>query len=141
MMKKCSAVMIFNAIGELALQKRSATDDRYPSRWDFGAGGHIDEGETAEEGAKREMKEEVGVESPLEFVMEMHHPGGSDADDEPDDLSIFKTTYDGPFTPNPEEVAEVRFFPIEQLKETIKTNPEAFHPEVVFFFKNHSDKL
>ena len=140
-MKKCSAVMVFNSSGELAFQMRSATDNRYPSRWDFAAGGHMDEGETPEEGAKREMAEELGIESPLEFVMHHHHPGGSDPDDEPDDLAIFKTIYDGPFNPDPKEVAEVRFFPIKEIKEMIKSNPTAFHPEVVYFFKHHGDKL
>lgn len=133
--------MVFNSKGELALQKRAAGDDRYPSRWDFAAGGHLDEGEVAEEGAAREMQEELGIESPLEFVMLMHHPGGSDPDDEPDDLSIFKTVYDGSFTPDPKEVDEVRFFPIEHIKEMAKTSPQTLHPELAFFLARYASNL
>ncbi|MBI4088427.1 NUDIX domain-containing protein [Candidatus Kaiserbacteria bacterium] len=140
-MKKCTAVMVFNSAGEMALQKRAADDDRYPSRWDFAAGGHLDADESVEEGAKRELKEEIGIECPLEFVTLMHHPGGADVDDEPDELSIFKTTYDGPFAPDPKEVAEVRFFPIEKIKEMAAKEPQALHPELAFFLTRHSKRL
>lgn len=140
-MKKCAAVMLYNSHGEMALQVRSATDYRYPSRYDFAAGGHMDDGESPEKAAQRELKEELGIEAPLEFVTAWHHPGGSDPDDEADDLTLFKTVYDGSFTPDPKEVDRVEFFTPEQVTRLLAISPEKFHPELLYFFAHHADKL
>ena len=53
---------IFNSKGELYLQKRSATKDIQPNKWDSSVGGHIDLGETPEIAAKREAREEIGLQ-------------------------------------------------------------------------------
>ena len=101
----------------------------------------MDDGESKEEEAKRELREEIGIEAPLEFVMQMHHPGGADPDDEPDDLAIFKTRYDGPFTLDPKEVADIHFFPLKEIGEMAKKEPGKLHPEVVYFFTHHAANL
>lgn len=134
--ENCSAVMVFNNEGKLALQKRAADDKRYPSRWDFTAAGHIEEGEAPEAGAIREMKEEIGIESPIEFVVLLHL-----VDEVPYDLSVFKTHHDGPFTPDPKEVDEVRFFPIGKIKEMAAKEPQTLHPELFYFLTHRADLL
>lgn len=52
---------VFNSKGELFLQKRSATKDIQPNKWDSSVGGHIDLGETPEAAAIREAGEEIGL--------------------------------------------------------------------------------
>ena len=59
--------MIFNSEGKLLLQKRSVNKSFCPSYWSTSVGDHVQSGETAEEGALREMEEEVGIKSALEF--------------------------------------------------------------------------
>lgn len=56
---------------EFLWQKRSDKIDRYPGKWDFSAGGHVNLGETIIEAAIRETEEEIGVKitaDELEFV-------------------------------------------------------------------------
>ena len=44
---------VFNAKGELYLQKRSTDKDIQPGKWDTSVGGHVDYGETVENALKR----------------------------------------------------------------------------------------
>src|SRR5690606_21692591 len=56
-------VFIFNQAGELFLQKRSAWKDRHPGVWDSSAAGHLDAGEEYDACARREVREELGLEA------------------------------------------------------------------------------
>ncbi len=58
-MKEVSIVCI-EKNGRYLLMRRSSTDHSYPLWWSF-PGGHVDPGETAEEGAVREVREESGL--------------------------------------------------------------------------------
>lgn len=46
----------------LVLQKRSYLKDRHPGVWDSSAAGHVDAGESYEDAARRELKEELGLD-------------------------------------------------------------------------------
>lgn len=54
-------VCVFNAKGEMLIQKRTATKATWAGLWDFTIGGHVDAGETSREGAARELSEELGL--------------------------------------------------------------------------------
>ena len=61
MIRRISRVFMFNDKGEVFLQRRSENKDTFPGAWDESAGGHVDEGESYEEAARRELREELGV--------------------------------------------------------------------------------
>ena len=48
-------ILVFNARGELFLQKRSMSKDTFPGAWDSSAAGHLDAAEGYEEAAWREL--------------------------------------------------------------------------------------
>src|SRR4026208_1193268 len=54
-------VLVFNARGEVFLQKRSMTKDTFPGAWDSSASGHLDAGEGSARCAGLEMREELGI--------------------------------------------------------------------------------
>ena len=54
-------VHVRDAQGRLLLQRRAASKDIAPGRWDTSVGGHLLPGEEAEAAARREMAEELGV--------------------------------------------------------------------------------
>ncbi|WP_375237975.1 NUDIX domain-containing protein [Aurantibacter sp.] len=54
-------VWLFTNNGEILLQQRSKSKLIYPLLWDVSVAGHIDAGETINEGTLREMKEEIGL--------------------------------------------------------------------------------
>lgn len=53
-------VAIFNSEGEMLIQKRQSSRDRFPNLWDISAGGHSIAGETSQEAIAREASEELG---------------------------------------------------------------------------------
>jgi 8-oxo-dGTP pyrophosphatase MutT (NUDIX family) len=55
-------VLVFNAAGQVFLQKRSMTKDRQPGLWDSSASGHVDAREDYDACAVRELHEEIGLQ-------------------------------------------------------------------------------
>lgn len=130
--KKSAAVMIFNDRGQLALQLRAAHDKSFPSHWDFSAGGGIDPGESGQQSAERELKEELGVRAPLEFVAQEHYsyPAWNPSNTREVDLSIYKTKHNGPFKIDTKEIEKAEFFSLKKIGEMIASDVK-FHPEFV----------
>lgn len=131
--KKSASVMVFNDKGELALQLRAAQSKRFPSHWDFSAGGGVDEGEDDESAAARELREELGISAAPQFVVRKHYtyPAWDPSITRETDLSIYKTQHNGPFEPDPDEVERVEFFTLEKIGEMLQSGTK-FHPEFRF---------
>ncbi len=55
-------VLVFNARGEVFLQKRSMRKDIAAGKWDSSASGHLDSGEDYDACAVRELREELGLD-------------------------------------------------------------------------------
>ncbi len=126
-------VLIFDDKGRIALQKRSKHKSFSPEHWCTSAGGHVQKGETYEQGALREYKEELGVEAELELFKKDFF---SDKRGIRKFLRIFKTTYNGPFNLNPEEVEKMEFFTIEEIQKLVDSG-EKFHQELLYFLKKY----
>ena len=107
---------IFNDNGDLYLQKRSLRKDRQPGKWDTAVGGHIDDGESVEEALRREVREELGVTdfSPIMITSYIFESAI-----EKELVNTFRTVYNGPFNPDPEELDGGRFWAIDEILESI----------------------
>ncbi len=108
-------VLVFNGSGELFLQKRSREKDLLPGKWDSSVGGHVNAGEGYDEAARREMKEELGIESvPLEFLYRYLHRN----EYESEFVSTYRCHWDGPMILHPQEIDEGRYWPLEEVRES-----------------------
>lgn len=118
-------MLIFNGKGELLLQKRSIWKDRNPGRWDSSAAGHVDSGENYLEAAKRELREELGIEAPpLEPVGRLTPCKETGWEF----IEVFKGVHEGPFQPTPLEVETAAFFRKEDVLRWTAGSPEDFSP-------------
>ena len=58
-------VCIFNQKGEMLIQQRQAFKEGWPNLWDVTMGGSALKGETSQQAAMREVKEELGLDIDL----------------------------------------------------------------------------
>ena len=109
-------VLVFSRDGRLLLQKRAANKRIQPGKWDTSVGGHLVTGEDYLTGARRELAEELGLpeDTPLEHLFDVEIRN----EIESEDARVFKAVSEGPFEFQKEEIDEVRFFTLEELKDS-----------------------
>jgi 16S rRNA (adenine1518-N6/adenine1519-N6)-dimethyltransferase len=117
-------VLIFNQKGELLLQKRSPWKDRHPSLWDSSAAGHVSVDEEYDAAARRELAEELGVETKLNRVAKIQ---ASERTGE-EFIWLYSGESEGPFHFPRMEIDAVQFFPIEVVDKWNAQKPEEFAP-------------
>ena len=117
-------VLVFNARGELFLQKRSVKKDCFPGTWDSSASGHLDSGENYDACAIRELKEELGLA--LEQAPERLFKIGACAETGWEFIWIYRCQSDGPFVLHPEEIESGDWFSPARLKRWLVEQPHVF---------------
>jgi 16S rRNA (adenine1518-N6/adenine1519-N6)-dimethyltransferase len=115
---------VTNSRDELLVQQRSSTKDSYPLHWTSSASGHLDAGEGYLEAAERELREEMGLEAPLEFLVKL--PAGPETSNE--HTVLFGAESDEDPTPDPSEVAAVARYSLDDLSALLHDEPGRFDP-------------
>lgn len=129
-------ILIFNLAGEMLLQKRSMQKDRHPGEWDSSASGHVDAGETYEAAARRELREELGICVGTGDLAEI---GRIDAGDETEQefVRVYRLVSEGPFSPDPAEISEVRFESSAAVGSWIARAAREFSPSFLAIWKRY----
>ncbi len=120
-------VVVFDREFRILLQKRSASKDVQPGKWDSAVGGHLMPGEDFETAARREMNEELGVPTtlPLRHLFDLCISNSI----ETESVRAFATVYEGPFRPSRDEIDEIRFWTETDLRKEM--SEAAFTPNCV----------
>lgn len=129
---RAANVFLFRSDGRLLLQRRRADKDVWPGAWDLSAAEHLKPGETYLQGAQRGLREELGVEnvSP-EFLGGVLVSRVVDADAGVRDCEFqqaFRVVFDGPVSPDPDEVSETAWYSLEELAGAFAQRPGDFTP-------------
>lgn len=103
---------------EVLLQLRRGTL-YMDGHWAAAAAGHVEQGETAYDAARREAVEELGItDIVLEFAFTMHRTQHADAIDERVDWFFTARSWSGePRIVEPEKCGELRWCPLDRLPE------------------------
>ena len=122
---RAAHMLLFNASGELYLQKRSIWKDRNPACWDSSAAGHVDAGEDYLTAARRELHEELGIEAP-----ELTSIGRLTCTEATgwEFIEIYTGQHEGPFQPAALEVETGAFFSLEKIRAWAAASPGDFSP-------------
>ncbi len=123
-------ILVFNARGEVFLQKRSAWKDKHPGKWDSSAAGHLDSGEDYEAAARRELSEELGLAAEEVALLPLDEIGALAAGPETgwEFVRLYRVRHDGPFRWPAEEIEWGGFFPLPVVADWIAAHPEDFAP-------------
>ena len=128
---RVAAILIFNRKGELLLQHR-----REDGLVEHSVGGHVRLGETYYQAARRELFEELGIESQLtkigKFLSDREYKHY---------FTLFKTQYDGNFQINHEEVIGVYFQSISEIAKDLEQSPQKYTQGFIDAFNFYVSKI
>lgn len=109
-------VGVFDAQGRLWLQKRSRDKDTFGGYWDLSATGHVDLDESYDEAAKRELREELGLELEPRYVTKI----GASERTGWEFHALYRVDRPvGSITPNADEIEAMRAFSVDEIRRMI----------------------
>ena len=126
-------VLVFNARGEIFLQKRSLKKDIAAGKWDSSASGHLDTGEAYDICAVREVREEIGLhlmQTPERlFKLDACRETGWEF------CWIYRCVSEGPFTLHPDEIETGAWFEPAAVTQWVNEKPQDFASCFVLIWK------
>jgi len=128
-------ILVFNSRGELYVQKRTLSKDVFPGYHDPATGGVVLAGESYQQGAMRELEEEMGIRDvPLTWLFDFYFAdertrvwGGA-----------FSCVYDGPVVLQEEEVESVTLMTPEEILRRAETDP--FTPDGLYVVRRYLEQ-
>lgn len=131
LMHRAAHVFVFNDLGEIYVQRRSASKDKHPLKLDSSAAGHVDPGETYQQTAVRELHEELGIEAE---VQEIFRVSASEITDN-EHVALFRVVTQQEPTPCPDEIVWGAFMSPDRLTRIMQDEPGDFVPAFVMLWR------
>ena len=117
-------IFVFNARGELYLQRRSLNKDTAPGKWVSSCSGHVDSGEDYDTAARRELGEEIGLHQPSDMQRVFKESACRATGDE--FVWVYHCRSEGPFVLDPHEVSDGQWIALDALNSWIRERPRDF---------------
>lgn len=124
LLHRAVSIFVLNSRGELLVHQRSATKDEYLLLYTSSASGHVTAGETYDETAPRELREELGLSAPLRFL----HKFPASPETANEHTALYEAVTDEPPVPDPGEIAGIAWWDVNALAEQVARSPQQFTP-------------
>ena len=105
-------IAVTNSSGDVLVHRRADHKDVWPGRWDLAAGGVLAAGELYDEGAVRELAEELGI---VGVPLQRLGRGAYEDADVAEIATVYRALWDGPVRFADGEVAEARWMTLEEV--------------------------
>ena len=127
LLHRAFSVFVFNSKGEMLLQQRAPGKYHSGGLWTNACCSHPLPGEDIKEGALRRLKEEMGFSTGLEKIFDFTYKAAfRNGLTEYEFDHVFAGYYDGNPDPNAEEVSDYAFKSMDEIRETLKTDPSRY---------------
>jgi isopentenyl-diphosphate delta-isomerase len=132
------SILVFNKKGEILLQRRALHKYHTPGLWSNTCCSHQRVGETLEEAVARRLQKELGFTCDCKEIHHFkYHVEFDNGLIEHEMDHVFIGEYDGEVIPNNEEVDEIRWVKLDDLRQEMKEKPEKF----TYWFKILMEQL
>jgi isopentenyldiphosphate isomerase len=129
-------IWIINSRNELLIQKRSPVKETHPGKWDVSCAGHLSAGDDSIGGALRELHEELGLQiekSEFRFLFTIRQTAVNSVlniiDNEFSDVYLIRKDLAAKeLQIQKQELTEVKFIPVDELKRRVNDRDPDFAP-------------
>lgn len=129
LLHRAFSLFIFNADGELLLQRRAAEKRLWPLYWSNSVCSHPRRGEDMEEAVHRRLDQELRMRSELSYLFKFrYHARFGDSGSENELCSVFAGFSDDRVRANRTEISAWRFVAPDALDREIEHQPGRFTP-------------
>lgn len=123
------SIFLFDDRGRVLLQQRAAGKPLWPLYWSNSCCSHPRRGETLEDALHRRLREELGIDSPLEFVYKFIYQADFDGVGAEHELChVYIGAASGDVRVHPDEIADWRWAPIDEVTRELEQAPQDYTP-------------
>jgi isopentenyl-diphosphate delta-isomerase len=127
LLHRAFSVFIFNSSGEMLLQQRALNKYHSPGLWSNACCSHPQPGEETRVAAQRRLKEELEFTTPLKKIFDFIYKAAFDNKlTEYEFDHVFAGVYDDQIDFNKEEVMEVCYKDVKEIRHSLQTHPEKY---------------
>lgn len=123
------SLFLFNDAGELLLQRRADSKRLWPGYWSNSICSHPRRGESMHVATARRLRDELNIETSLEFVYKfIYQAGFGDRGSEHELCYVYLGAIRGTVRPNDHEIAAVRYISAGDLDREFAAEPGSLTP-------------